>query len=238
MNFGFPRWLRLLWWGGLLILLASFLGYGRVQALAAGEATPFDVVAFLALLALLLAPLVAEVNVFGLALKAEVEKLKTNVRTDLASLKAEITTALDVRNTFSPVIQFPAPASDSVLNALESRVVKALNAALDAREVEAPLAAPTETQTLFGVRFNIERELRRIAEARDLGSFRGRPMPITQLTALLVEHGILTPDLGSAVREAYLITSRAIHAEHVTDSQRGFVKEVAPSLIAALRQIA
>lgn len=238
MNFSFPRWLRLIWWGGLLAVPAYFLAYTRSDALAAGQGTPFDVVAFLVLVALLLAPLVGEVNVFGLALKAEVERLKTDVRNDFASLKAEITTALDVRNTFSPVIQFPAPASDAALTALEARVVSALNAAVAASRATAPLAAPPEAESLFGVRFHIERELRRIADARDLGRFRDRPMPITQLTALLVEHGILTPDLGSAIREAYLIASRAIHAEGVTDAQRNFVRDVAPRLVAALREIA
>lgn len=242
MNLGFPRWAKILWWLLLLGALSTFLVRYRLTAIASADPTPFDIVAFLVWIALLLAPLVNEMSLFGLTLKTEVEKLKAEVRDDLAGLRAEIHSALDVRNTQSTTIQLPAPASDAKLNALEERIVAAFGKALTERDVAsrklpATLDVPPDAQALFGVRYAVERELRRIADVRDLGRFRDRPVPVTRLVANLAEHGILTPDVASAVRETYLITSRAIHADELTAAQVAFVKDVGGGLIETLREI-
>lgn len=58
------------------------------------------------------------------------------------------------------------------------------------------------------------------------------------MTHLMSEAGLIDPDLARGIRDVYLICSRAIHAEPVTESQLGLVRDVGPRLIAALRSIA
>lgn len=242
MNLGFPKWAKVVWWLLLLVALTTLLARYRLSAIASADPTPFDIVAFLVWIALLLAPLVSELSVFGLTLKAEVEKLKAEVRDDLAGLRAEIHTVLDVRNTQSTTIQLPAPASDATLSALEERIVSAFGEALRERDTAtqkspATIEVPPEAQALFAVRYAVEREIRRIADVRDLDRFRGRPVPVTRLVASLADHGFLAPDVASAVRETYLITSRAIHADELTPAQVTFVRDIGGDLVETLRRI-
>jgi hypothetical protein len=105
----------------------------------------------------------------------------------------------------------------------------------------APLAAPDSVAFLFAARYNIELELRRIAEGRQIVSgttpLSRRIVPVFQLTRHLSESELIEPRLAVAIREVCSVCSPAIHGEPVTEAQISFVKEVAPELVAALRTI-
>jgi hypothetical protein len=101
--------------------------------------------------------------------------------------------------------------------------------------------APEDVALLFSARYNIEKELRRIAEGRGvfsgLASLHHRNLPIGRLAKMLADSDVIDPRLSDAIREVYAVCSPAIHGESVSQPQVSFVKDVAPGLIAALRAV-
>lgn len=231
------KWLRLAWGGLLVVVLSTFL-LSRHPELRAGHATPADIVVFLVWMALLLSPLFTEVSILGVSVKREIQELRNEVRQEVASIK----TAIDVRNTFAPQIFLPAPPPDSQLPMIEEQVRNAVQQALAAQggvarpQEEAPVLGDA-VGLLFHTRYNMERELRRIAKGRDLVRDSLRPYPPMQIARLLEQADLLDSRLVSAIRDVYAITSRGIHAEEVSAAQVNFVREVAPGLLAALRAL-
>ncbi len=241
----FPNWLRLIWWGLVLIGLSLFLAQ-RLNDVAKGVGTPFDIVAFLVWIALLISPIFAEVKLFGVGFKHELERLKNELKTDIASVRAEVTAA--VTNSFAPQIVLPQPPPDTELPEIEARVSAAVDAALRARGQSAPPAAapsavedlgleiePTDDiKYLFSVRYNIEQLLRDVAVMLNLPTRPDRPIAITQLTRMLSDQDVIAPSLSQAIRDVNAICSRAIHGQGATPAQVAFVRDVTPQLVTLL----
>ena len=93
-----PKWLTwtnvvkvLTWtWWSVLLVFFSLLAWTRAEAFTAGQATGPDVVLLVVWLALALAPIFHEVNVFGLKLKREVEGLRKEIAEIKISSSASI----------------------------------------------------------------------------------------------------------------------------------------------------
>lgn len=100
----------------------------------------------------------------------------------------------------------------------------------------ADLEVADDISFLFATRYGIERELRRLARERQL-EVGGRRVGGMQLSRALVQAGVIDPPLDNAIRDVYSVSSAGVHAEDVTAKQVGFVREVAPQLIGALRAI-
>jgi hypothetical protein len=236
-----PNWARIVWWLVLTSLLTAYL-YQRYPKLSAGEAVPADIVVFVIWVALLLAPLFNEVSLLGVKLKQHVEELKSFVSAQVSEVRNDVRSAVDVRATFSPHFNIPAPAADSQLPELEKRIKAAVSDALELHGIQAPpppaqIPVPGDVSFLFATRYNLEKELRRIGEARDLFGGLRRPVPVIHLAKALVQAELLEPQLSHAIREVYSVCSPAIHGEPVTEAQTAFVRDVGQELIAALRAI-
>lgn len=240
-----PNWFKITWWFLLTAVLTAFL-YHRYPDLVAGQAAAADIIVFVIWVALLLAPLFAEVTLLGITLKQELDDLKGFVSSQVADIRNEVRNAVDIRATFSPHFTLPAPPPDTQLPDLEARIKSALAAELSAHNigpvsVSSPLVAPEDVTFLFAARYNIERELRRIAGDRQvvsgIESLLRRPPTIFQITRHLSEAELIEPRLAHAIREVYSVCSPAIHGEPVTPAQVSFVREVAPELVATLRAI-
>lgn len=236
-----PNWLKIVWWLLLVALLSAFLWH-RYPELEAGRAVPADIVVFLIWVALLLAPLFNEVSLLGITLKQQIDELKEYVSSQITEVKSEVRSAVDVRATFSPHFNIPAPAADAQLPEIERRIKSAVSDALAEHGIQqppAPAQVPVsqDVALLFATRYNLEKELRRIGESRQLTSESRRPMPAIHLTRALVQTELLEPRLANAIREVYSVCSPAIHGEPVTQAQVAFVQDVGPELIAALRAI-
>ncbi len=98
-----PNWFKIIWWISLLITISYFL-YSRRLNLISGTATTADIFIFLIWVALCLLPLFEELSFFGVTLKKEVEKLKSDISTQstqIDSLKA------DIRNTVNLHVTMP-----------------------------------------------------------------------------------------------------------------------------------
>ncbi len=236
-----PNWVKVVWWVGLTGVVTAYL-IARAPDLLAGRAAPADVIVFLVWVALLLIPIFQEVEIFGLQFKQEVHKLKEELKTEIHSVRAELRSAVDVRTLFNPQITVPAPPPDSQLPDLEKHVMAAVAEALAAHGVRQPvpvpadLAVPDDISFLFAARYGIERELRRLARERQL-EVGARHVGGVLLSRALAQVGVIDPPLDHAIREVYSVSSAGVHAGDVTPNQVGFVREVGPQLIGALRAI-
>ena len=89
---------------------------------------------------------------------------------------------------------------------------------------------------LFGIRYTIEKEIRRIASKNlDIN----KPHPVIRLIEQLVDNGIITRQEYKAIRNIYSITSPAIHGDEkqITLSEIEFVKHISPGMIQRLKRI-
>ncbi len=213
----------------------------RVDEAISGRATAADALVFGVWIALLLAPLFVEVELLGIKLKQEVEKAKGEITREIASLKADISSAIDIRTNVSPNF-YLSPPPDAQLPTIEAQVRRAVQQALATRGPP-PLAGhsrvpPVDDDVvfLFRTRRDLEIELRRLVRERQLPTS-DRPLAGIQLSRLLAQAEVLEPDLVRAVRDVYSICSPAVHGESVSEAQVEFVRDVGPTLIQALRAI-
>lgn len=237
-----PFQLKAAWWLILVGVLTFFLS-ARLPDLLSGKAAAADVAVFGVWMALLLAPLFSEVSLLGITLKNEIGKLKEEIGNQLTDVRTDLKNAIDIRTSFSPTIHFPSPAADAQIPAVEAQVKAAVAAAFAERGLrfepkqEEPYVSD-DALFLFKTRYQIERELRRIATGRDLiVSSQRRYQPAHVLASALVEWGLLSARLGNAVREVYAVCSAAIHGEDISEKQVAFVRDVGGELISALQSI-
>lgn len=238
-----PDKFKIFWWA-LLVSLTSFYIFKRYSKILNNSTSQLDIVVFLVWVALCLIPLYDEINLFGIKLKKEIETLKSHVDNQIESVKADIRSSIDVRSHFNPNIYFSAPPPpDSELPAIEGRIREAVGVALRDHGLEqkspswASISADDDTQFLMLARFNLEKELRRIWYENFQAIPDGRLLAISRMVGGMVEREMIDSKLAKAIRDVYAVCSPAVHAEPVTRAQVEFVKDVAPSLIAMLKEI-
>lgn len=239
-----PNCIKIAWWVIIVLLLTGFL-LCRFSELMAGRAVPLDVVVFTIWIALLLAPLFSEVSLLGITLKHQIDELKSDIASLIIDVKNdvqnEIRQAVDIRATFSPSFIFPFPPKDETLEQMGPHFKSVVSDEVADRGIEQPkpveIVVSKDVEYLFGVRHNLEKEIRRIANERQLNGENRRPLPSMQLTRALRQAELLSPRLEQVIREVYSVCSVAIHGESVTEAQIDFVREVGPELIAVLRTI-
>jgi hypothetical protein len=236
-----PNWFKIGWWIFLLVVITRFL-VQRYPELVSGHAAPADVFVLFVWVALALVPIFQEINLFGIKLKQEIKKLEAELGSQIASLRAEVNNAVNVRTNISPHFNIPPPPSDAYLPELEQRVQAAVEAAIQAQGFQPPpvaqAAAEVDENTvfLFQARYNIERELRRIWTNRFGGAESRRPM-VSEITRALTTAELLDLQLARAIRDVYSVCSPAIHGEEPSEAQLSFVRDVLPNLLTALRSI-
>jgi hypothetical protein len=237
-----PNWLRITWWILLTTGLTIFLLW-RLTALVIGAGTPFDMVAFVVWICLVLAPVFTEVELLGFRLKQEIASVKQHVDKQVESLRADIHNSVDVRSHFSPQITFTTPPADAQLPELEKHLLETLEETLRSHGLTRQQqgsgtlpAVPQDNVYFFQVRYLIERELQRIWEAHFSGSSQ-RALLVTAVLPSLVKAELISPEVAKAIRDVYSVCSPAIHGREVSGAQRRFVQEVTPDLLRTLRAI-
>ncbi len=234
----FPNWFKVIWWAVLLASAGSVL-YLRLPAITSGTAAPMDLVVLLLFVALFLAPVFKEVNLFGLKLNQQIKELKDEV----SGLRSDIRSSVDVRTQINPVFHAPAPPPDSQLPALEGQLRGVMTEVLREYGIERPQPradippVSDDVAFLFSARYHIEKELRRIMADRVQAEEVRRPIPVLHVTRMLANEGLLDPRLANVVREVNAVASPAVHGEPVSDAKVAFVRQVAPELISALKAI-
>lgn len=234
-----PNWLQITWWFILVIGLTSFL-HERLPDLLTGKTVAADIAIFGVWMALLLAPLFSEVTLLGITLKSQIDDLKEEISSQISNVRNDIRNAIDVRTTISPTINIPAPPADSQLPEIMAEVKSSIATAFaeHGRISSSPkeLQISDDVSFLFGIRFLIEVELKRLARGL-VATAPKRASTISGLATLLVNFGMLDVGLLKAIREVTSICTPAIHGEPVTNAQVKFVRDVSVDLITALRSI-
>ncbi len=240
------NWMRMGWWLFLVTGLGCFL-YAQREAILAGRSSAFEIVAFLLLLALLVVPLFQEVTLFGIQLRRQMDELRSDVRREILDLRTEIRNTIDFRASVGHQIVLPgllpAPPSDAQIEEMKDTVRRVLEDTLPSYGVrervgEEEIAdVPEGAHHLFGVRYNLEGQLRRIWQNTRSVAEAKRPLSVVRIVNTLVHEEVLDRDLAFVIRAVYSVCSAAVHGQEVTAEQREFVANTAPELIASLRAI-
>ena len=244
MSVELPNWLKISWWVVLTATLSVLLGVFRLDALAGGDATAFDIVAFAIWVALLLVPLFQEVDIFGVKLKQQIDQLASQVRAEITGLRSEIQSTNNMNANVNPNFYFSGspPSTDERLEKNDELIKRAVGDIAKSygvtnadQEADVVIATPDEAVYLFQVRFNLEKELRRLYVERLGTEIRNFSTP--RVVDDLVRAEVLDAELAYAIREVYAVCSMAIHGRDVSSRQTRFVRDTAPGLIASLRVI-
>ncbi len=228
-----PNWFKIVWWLVLLGITTVTLIL-RYKDITSGNSVPFDVVVLLIWVAIMLAPIFQEVSILGVKLKQSIDELKNQVN--------EVKNEIHNKITFNPTINL-TPSADNKIQELEQKYSKLLDKILETKgrkaEIEtiSYLNVPDSNQFLFATRFRIENELRRIWESTIGDVERRRRTSLIQLLQDLTENQIINKNIYGALREVIAISNYGIHGEDISDNQIGFVKDIAPKLIATLEEI-
>ena len=78
-----------------MIVIGFFL-YGRQEDLIGGKPTYFDSIVFIVWIGICLAPIFQEMDIFGIKLKQDIQELKKDLTHQLAILKTEVTSSIEV----------------------------------------------------------------------------------------------------------------------------------------------
>jgi hypothetical protein len=227
----FSNWFRITWWLALQLAIGAFL-WARWPDLVSGRAAAADVIAFVVLVALALAPIYEDVGIFGFRLRQQLRKLEQ----DVSGLRADVRNAVEVRNQFAPSISLGPVFPPEQLAALAAEVRRRAEAQGVTR-VPATQHLPDSDQvvSLFRIRYDIEREVRRVAASKLSADEFDSRLPVTRLAQMLHEHELIDRQASIALTELYTITSRAIHGEEIPPSQIKFTLDVYSWLLAELR---
>lgn len=221
-----------------------------------GSFTSVDMIILLFWIALLLMPFFQEINFYGLKLKKEIDELKFDIDKqfiDLSrqfiSLRSEINNSNDIHSQQTNSVVFSS-TPDYLLPKLGEISKQILEETLDARGIKKPpngfelVKAPDDVLYLFSVRYQIEKELRRLLSDVDLKSNEislnsnpRRSFPTYKMVDYLARLGYIDPSTAEIIMQVNGITSRAIHGEDISKGQINFVHETAPDLIAILKGI-
>lgn len=228
-----PLWAKWIWWLGLVVITSAVL-WKRLELTVSGGSTAFDCVVFVVWVALLLAPIFSEVKIWGVELTQEIEKTKKDLSQQIQSVRTEVRNSINLHATFSAV---SAPPPDYLLPSIRDEIDHALNARMTGLNV-APQTVepqvPPRIHYMFSVRYNIEREVRRITDA--LLDQRSRTQ-IRRQVEILADTDSIQPEMKNAILDVYRICSPAVHGDQVSKEQEDFVRDVAPRLLAALQDI-
>jgi hypothetical protein len=229
---------KLVWW----LLLISGLTYvlsTRFSAFATGTPNAVDAILLVVWLCLLIAPLFHEVSLFGLTLKQQMKELKEDVNKSIQSVSADIVSKIQVCTQIAPhfYLNFLPPPSDAALSKIKESAQRAVQEVLDVRGIVAPVADETEKESPIPLCHSLEKALREAFKLRFKQPETLRPLTVMQLAWALTEVGLLSHNLFDAIRDVYSVCSPAIRGESVSDEQIRFVSDVAPGLIAAVKNI-
>lgn len=240
----FNKWFMYIWWG-VLILCDVVLLHSRFASIKEGAITAFDTIVIAVFVILVLIPFFSEISFLGLTIKKDIAELKKDVKEEIKDIRQYV--ANNVDNKFNASLSFGqsmAPPPDEQLDELEGRIKVIMRDVLTEKGItKAPALAgdfdvPEKTRVLFSARYLLEKELRRIWKSRFApGEDTKRLYPLHNMIYILVDNKIIPSSLGGIIRDVYSICTPAIHGDDPTDIQIEFVKEVAPVIIGALKEI-
>lgn len=219
-----------------MIVIGFFL-FSRQDELIGGKPTYFDSIVFIVWIGICLAPIFQEMNLFGVKLKQDIQELKKDLTHQLAILKTEVTSSIEVSSANNNQIYVNTnhePPKDSEIPDLSAQIQDALaKLGIKAEETEnlhEKYAGSIETE-MFEVRLAFEKLLRRHSIAFGLDS---RRVSVGKLLNQLRQSDYIPKEIVVGIQEVISICNYAVHGEDITPDQVYFVRRSAPSLLKAL----
>ncbi|HFQ5130163.1 TPA: hypothetical protein ACGUU0_004711, partial [Vibrio vulnificus] len=233
---------KLLWWAILLIALGVYL-CGRYPVLIEGQANYFDTVVFLVWVAVALAPIFKDMKLFGVHLKQDIDQLKKDLNHQLAMMKVELQSSIEVSSSNSNHVHIGAnpmvPASDADLPDIEKHIAETLKkygVGKPTNGSTASLVGESIDRTnveLFKVRYSFEKLVNNYARLNDIDPRRN---PFNRTIKLMANKGTISFELAEGILEIMAICNYAIHGEEVSSKQIKLVEKSANGLYEALKK--
>lgn len=242
-----PNWFKIIWWIILLGLTGTIL-FKRFEAITSGQSVPVDVFVFLIFIVLMLVPIFSEIEFFGIKLKKELNQLKDDINIKFGDIKNEIRNSQTqtVNQTFQTL---GPPPPDNKLPELQDEIERILSVKFHTYgavtvpkdvKIASRINVPEDNLLMFQVRYNIEKQLRRIWEQRNSRTEfddRLKHLPVTRIIQELSKSELINGNFYGILREILSICNYAIHGEEVTENQISFVTKNAKQILDYLSQI-
>lgn len=238
----------------VILVVGGFFFLSIRYASVNGSFTTVDMIILLFWIGLLLMPFFQEIDFYGLKLKKEIDKLKLDIDRQFVDLsrqfvyiRSEINNSNDIRPQFT--YNLTNQLSDDQLIKREEFYRQILEKTVKSEGIKKPtseselIKIPDDVQYLFSVRYQIEKELKRITNeiypTSNEISYKNnrRPNPTYKMVDYLANQGYIDPNVANIIMQLNGITSRAIHGEEISKGQFNFVHGTAPDLIAILKGI-
>ena len=225
-----PNWFKILWWI-LLLLLTSILIAIRFGLLVIEKISPFDFTLIIFWIILMLSPLFNDIEIFGVKLKQDIRKLKSEIDLKFVELKSDI--KMSQNQNFTANFGFEKPPSDNEIDKITRSLKK------DSLKSQIEIKAPEKNVKLFEMRFLIDTEIKRIWDiylklpSPNLQSKRSTARQIHELN----ENGIIDPIQFALLKDIISICNSGIHGDEITEKQYEFVIEYGNASIRLLKNI-
>ncbi|WP_082235333.1 hypothetical protein [Halobacillus massiliensis] len=215
-----PRF-KMIWWGCLLINSLILLIF-RFDSLASDNAQPFDYLIFALFIVLAFQPFFAEMSLFGLSFKKELEE---QIETGLNEIK------LLINNTNSNNLYFSNELSDEHLRKLKESIVSSPKT-MKAKTVN---NINKEIASLLEIRYLLEKELKRIASSTL--NLETANIPISEMADLLLQKRLIGSEVNRGMKVMEGITNKVALAEKVSKSEIDFCLSAGPATLQLLQEI-
>ncbi|HGS5506172.1 hypothetical protein BBL91_11235 [Vibrio parahaemolyticus] len=227
---------KTLWWGVLVLILGFYL-WDRYPTLSSGSSSSFDVVVFIVWVAICLAPIFQEMNLFGFKFKQQMDDMKKDLNHQMTLMKTELKSSIEVSNANSNQIYFQSgnvPPQDSEIPDLAEQIqqtLKDMGISTAKQDTQDYGVDPVHVE-MFKVRLAFENVLRNYSIVTDDSK---RKYSIGMMLSSLKNYSSISKEVLTGVREVVSICNYAVHGEPLSETQISFVRQSAPGLLKALK---
>ena len=228
------------WWIILLALSSAHLLL-RYNIIISGQNNLFDIIVLIIWFSLMLRPLYNELDIMGLkfkeGIKEDIRELKIDIKEDFIELKTEISNSID----FKPQLTYNVnPPSDAKIRQIDREYPNILSNIssyynLTTPQVQTITFTSSENEIfLFKVRFELEKEIRRLQQ---IVFDKSRPLPMPRIVEKLEELSILDEDLARLILDIWRICTAGVHGGEVSETQIQFVRKSINDVLQILKAL-
>lgn len=218
--------------------------FSSYESLMAGSAKNLDIVVFVVWIAVCLAPLFQELNIFGLQFKQQIEDLKKDFGYQLSILKTEIRSSIEISSANQNNISVHTsnePPKDSELPKIEEEINRILleKGIIKGADHWLPFDNDPAVE-MFKIRFAFELLVskntyeNRVTTVLESNYSRRRVVSLGKTLNDLRGNSNISVDVLGGVSEIISICNHAIHGVKLSENQLEFVRSSASSLYKAL----
>jgi hypothetical protein len=215
------------WYIMLLVCSTIYVFYHKTEIRQFKDLDAQNLV-FILWLILLLMPLFSEMELFGIKLKKEVEKAKSEIKENIADLRLQLMD-LKITNsvTNSIIISNPLATKDKL-----NEMLNEIGVSTSKLDYKVEFDVPEQSTYLFKVKLSLEKALLYICEKTGYEGDNQYRHLINHLGRI----GILSTDSMKIIIQIQRIANRGIHGEILSTDYIDFVEKAFPQILNQLNQ--